>query len=121
MAHGRHGTCQQQQQLTWLKAAAATRAPTLPAAADKPWKKERTPVGYTSPATSQVVQLGPNCGTHGGGQLGQQPVAGCWQHTLQHACLFRRSRGTALTTCFGGLSLLTRLVEEAGKVVEDLP
>lgn len=47
--------------LTLVNAAAAIRAPTLPAAADMPWKKERTSVGYTSPATSHVVQLGPNC------------------------------------------------------------
>lgn len=39
--------CPQVGPLTLLKAAAATRAPTLPAAADMPWKKERTPVGYT--------------------------------------------------------------------------
>lgn len=33
------------QALTFVKAAAATSAPTLPAAAEMPWKKERTLVG----------------------------------------------------------------------------
>jgi hypothetical protein len=39
---------------------AAMMAPSLPAAAEMPWKKARTSVGYTSPATRKEVQLGPN-------------------------------------------------------------
>jgi hypothetical protein len=45
---------------TCEKMDAAMMAPSLPAAAEMPWKKARTSVGYTSPATRKEVQLGPN-------------------------------------------------------------
>lgn len=45
--------------LTRVKVTAAASAPSWPHEAEAPWKKERTAVGYTSPATSQVVALGP--------------------------------------------------------------
>ena len=38
----------------------ATRAPTLPVAAEMPWHVARMSVGNTSPGSSQVVALGPN-------------------------------------------------------------
>lgn len=69
--------------LTLLNSTAAASAPTLPAAAEMPWKKLRTPVGYTcSEHNVHGCEIAAGQGRGRRGSLFGPALAGCMEAQL---------------------------------------